>query len=525
MRFPKLRVDCCRPKHSNREPTGWKRRVQSWFRTPANIQILLIVTAIILAILIGGLIRHLVPNLTTRTAMLVGFPGELLMNMLKMLVIPLITSTLISGLATLDKKSCGKMGLCAVVYYVTTTLIAVILGIILVVSIRPGSATIKVERESGKLDKAPRLGTLDAMLDLLRNMLPDNIVKSMTHQVATRIVSTTVIRNTSNPNQTDVQPETVEKMVLTSVDSTNVLGLIVFSIAFGLCIGQIGERGKVVVDFFRAVEEVVMKLIYIIMWYAPLGIFFLVMGKILELPDLLGAIKGLGLFMATVTAGLIIHLFIVLTLIYLAMTRKNPYTLFGAMLPAFFTALGTASSSATLPITFRCLEERLQIDTRVTRFVLPIGATMNMDGTALYEAVASIFIAQVNEFNLDIGQLVTISVTATLAAIGAASVPGAGLVTMVLVLTSVGLPVNDISLVLAVDWLLDRFRTAVNVMGDSFGAGIVAHLCRKELAENPVTSKSSVDPATAFEGVIYRLHSDMELKRYENTDEAETRNF
>ncbi|TGZ59167.1 hypothetical protein CRM22_009252 [Opisthorchis felineus] len=265
MRFPKLRVDCCRPKHSNREPTGWKRRVQSWFRTPANIQILLIVTAIILAILIGGLIRHLVPNLTTRTAMLVGFPGELLMNMLKMLVIPLITSTLISGLATLDKKSCGKMGLCAVVYYVTTTLIAVILGIILVVSIRPGSATIKVERESGKLDKAPRLGTLDAMLDLLRNMLPDNIVKSMTHQVATRIVSTTVIRNTSNPNQTDVQPETVEKMVLTSVDSTNVLGLIVFSIAFGLCIGQIGERGKVVVDFFRAVEEVVMKLIYIIM--------------------------------------------------------------------------------------------------------------------------------------------------------------------------------------------------------------------------------------------------------------------
>ncbi|OON17023.1 hypothetical protein X801_07146, partial [Opisthorchis viverrini] len=141
--------------------------VRAWFRTPANIQILLIVTAIILAILIGGLIRHLVPNLTTRTAMLVGFPGELLMNMLKMLVIPLITSTLISGLATLDKKSCGKMGLCAVVYYVTTTIMAVILGIILVISIRPGTSTIKVERESGNLEKAPRLGTLDAMLDLL----------------------------------------------------------------------------------------------------------------------------------------------------------------------------------------------------------------------------------------------------------------------------------------------------------------------------------------------------------------------
>lgn len=138
-------------------------------------------------------------------------------------------------------------------------------------------------------------------------------------------------------------------------------------------------------------------------------------------------------------------------------------------------------SAGTLPVTFRCLEENLGIDKRVTRFVLPVGATINMDGTALYEAVAAIFIAQMNGIDLDGGQIVTVSLTATLASVGAASIPSAGLVTMLLILTAVGLPTQDISLLVAVDWLLDRMRTSVNVVGDSFGAGIVYHLSKAEL--------------------------------------------
>jgi len=143
----------------------------------------------------------------------------------------------------------------------------------------------------------------------------------------------------------------------------------------------------------------------------------------------------------------------------------------------------STASAATLPITFRCLEENLKIDKRVTRFVLPVGATINMDGTALYEAVAAIFIAQMNGIYLDVGQIITVSLTATAASVGAASVPSAGLITMMLVLSSVGLPLEDISLIVAVDWLLDRIRTSINVLGDAIGAGIVAHLSRFELEE------------------------------------------
>ncbi|VDP97290.1 unnamed protein product [Trichobilharzia regenti] len=211
-------------------------------------------------------------------------------------------------------------------------------------------------------------------------------------------------------------------------------GLITFSIVFGLIVGQLREKGKVLLEFFSVVEDIIMRVVRLVMWFAPIGIFFLILAKIIAIKDLKKTATGLGLYMATVTVGLIIHLFIVLALLYALILRKNPYIFFKGMLQAFLTALGTASSSATLPISLKCIEDKLKIDKRVTRFVLPVGATINMDGTALYEAVASIFIAQVNDFSLSIPQIITISLTSTLAAIGAAAVPSAGLVTMIIVL-------------------------------------------------------------------------------------------
>ncbi|CAJ0943608.1 unnamed protein product [Ranitomeya imitator] len=243
------------------------------------------------------------------------------------------------------------------------------------------------------------------------------------------------------------------KIVGLYTDGVNVLGLIVFCIVFGVVIGKMGEKGQVLVDFFNALNDATMQIVQIIMWYMPLGILFLIAGKIIEVNDW-EIFRKLGLYMATVLSGLAIHSIIVLPLIYLVIVRKNPFRFAMGMAQALLTALMISSSSATLPVTFRCAEEKNRVDKRITRFVLPVGATINMDGTALYEAVAAVFIAQLNDMNLDVGQIVTISVTATAASVGAAGVPQAGLVTMVIVLSAVGLPAEDVTLIIAVDWLL-----------------------------------------------------------------------
>ncbi|CAF1684476.1 unnamed protein product [Adineta ricciae] len=227
--------------------------------------------------------------------------------------------------------------------------------------------------------------------------------------------------------------------------------------------------------------EVVMQLVRIAMLYSPIGIFFLIVAKMLEMDTLQDFVGSLGLYMVTVLAGLFIHGFIVLPLLLFIVTRMNVFRYIRGMSQALVTAFGTASSSATLPVTYRCVEEKNHIDPRVSRFVLPVGATVNMDGTALYEAVAAIYIAQLNGIPLNAVKIIVTSLTSTLASIGAASIPQAGLVTMVIVLNALGLPSDEVRTIYAVDWLLDRFRTAINVFGDSIGCAIVQHLSRKEL--------------------------------------------
>merc|ERR1719305_1439600 len=222
---------------------------------------------------------------------------------------------------------------------------------------------------------------------------------------------------------------------------------------------------------------------------APVGVAFLIAGEILHMKSVLAELTKLVWYLVTVTLGISIHGFIVLPLIYSLVTRSLPFKFIGKMGPALATAFGTASSSATLPVTVASLEEGCRVDQRISRFILPIGATINMDGTALYEAVAALFIAQLSGVEPNIGQIIAISITATAASIGAAGIPQAGLVTMVMVLDTVGLPAEDVTIIMSVDWLLDRFRTTINVLGDSLGAGIVSHLSKDEMASLGSESK------------------------------------
>nr|XP_040024015.1 excitatory amino acid transporter 2-like isoform X2 [Gasterosteus aculeatus aculeatus]XP_040024016.1 excitatory amino acid transporter 2-like isoform X2 [Gasterosteus aculeatus aculeatus] len=463
-----------------------------------NLLLTLTVLGVILGAVSGMLLRVASP-IDPNIVMVISFPGDILMRMLKMLILPLIISSLITGLAGLDAKSSGRLGTRAMVYYMSTTIIAAVLGVILVLVIHPGNP--KLKENLGEGEKNDEVSSLDAFFDLIRNLFPENLVQACFQQIQTVTKKLEVIIE-EDINATSVEglvanitkePEFIIKKSLQFKSGMNVLGMIGFFIAFGICMGKMGEKARLMLEFFNILNEIVMKLVICIMWYSPFGIACLICGKIISIKDLEVVGRQLGMYMVTVVIGLIIHGVIFLPSIYFVIVRKNPFTFFLGIFQAWITALGTASSAGTLPVTFRCLEENLGIDKRVTRFVLPVGATINMDGTALYEAVAAIFIAQMNGIHLDPGQIVTVSLTATLASVGAASIPSAGLVTMLLILTAVGLPTQDISLLVAVDWLLDRFRTSVNVVGDSYGAGIVYHLSKAELDELDAHAAKSDD--------------------------------
>ncbi|KAK7873470.1 hypothetical protein R5R35_011817 [Gryllus longicercus] len=462
--------------------SGFRRRssllihqpVRKWLR--ANLLLALTVGSVLLGCVLGFVGRLL--HLSDASILLVSFPGEILMRMLKMFIIPLIVSSLVSGMAQLDARCSGRMGFRALAYYMSTTILAAIVGIIAVLLIHPGDPSIKTHVDTGPPPQ--RVSSLDAVLDIVRNLFPDNLIQACFQQVQTTY--TTVAKVVFHDNSTaSGEPTTYQKASLVYKDGTNVMGMIVFCLAFGLLAGQMGPRGRLMVDFFVVLNDIIMTLVSAVMWYSPFGILCLIAGKIMSIDNLAETARQLGLYMVTVILGLMVHAIITLPAIYYFFTRRNPATFFRGMLQAWVTALGTASSAATLPITFRCLEENNKIDKRVTRFVVAVGATVNMDGTALYEAVAAIFIAQMNGIPLGIGEVITVSLTATLASVGAASIPSAALITMLLILSALGLPTSDISLLFAVDWLLDRIRTSINVLGDAYGAGIVFHLSKDEL--------------------------------------------
>nr|CAD7574607.1 unnamed protein product [Timema californicum] len=279
------------------------------------------------------------------------------------------------------------------------------------------------------------------------------------------------------------------------VTGSNTLGMVVFSVVMGITLAKMKVEGRALLAFFDSLSAAMLMMTSWVIWVSPLGVFFLIAGKIIEMKSLSQLAGQLGWYFSTVMLGLTIHGFVVLPTLFIVATRRLPFRFIFNLAEACTTAFGTGSSNATLPVSMKCLEEKNNVDTRVSKFMMPIGATINMDGTALYEAVAALFIAQVRNVQLSLGQILAVSVTATMASIGAAGIPQAGLVTMVMVLDTVGLDSKDLANTLVVlsstaeDGEIevqisvgDRFRTTVNVLGDALGAGIVDHLSKGELA-------------------------------------------
>ena len=377
---------------------------------------------------------------------IIRFCGDVFLRMLMMIVIPLVVTSMICGITSLgDMRQMGRVGVWTLVYYLITGAVAVTLGITLVEIIRPG------------------VGMDDTFA-----YVSESLLGRQEPTVVGTILE--VIRGRPEVPGSGLIPSNIFQ----AANDTNVLALILFSLLFGGALTTLGEKAQPAIAFFRAANEAIMKVVRLILFFAPVGIFGLIATKIVESGGgraLAQEGQRLGWFVMTVMLGLAVHT-VVLCLLLWVLGRRNPLRYLYAMGRALLTAVSTSSSSATLPVTMECAEDA-GVSRRATGFVLPLGATINMDGTALYEATAAIFIAQSAGIPLTGVALIVVFLTATLAAIGAPGIPEAGLVTLLIVLTAVGLPAAGIGTILAIDWFLDRQRTAVNVFGDAVGAAVI----------------------------------------------------
>ena len=362
--------------------------------------------------------------------------GDLFIRLLKMIIIPLIMASMVSGVVSIGTaRNLRRIGLRTFAYYVATTLLAVAVGLILVNLIAPGRG---VEIPIAAAAPPANIAT-PSPASILKDMVPANIFAAMA--------------------------------------SGKVLSVIIFSLLLGIACAAIGEKARPLASFFKSLNAVMLKITDWIMKLAPIGIFALVTTTLARTgPAILGSLAK---YMLTVTLGLTLHACITLPIILIIFARISPIKFFRQMFSAVATAFSTASSAATLPITMECLEKKVGVPNKIAGFVLPLGATINMDGTALYEAVAAMFIAQAWSIQMTITQQLIIMLTAALASIGAAAIPGAGLVTMIIVLKAVNLPEEGIAMILVVDRLLDMCRTAVNVWGDACGTAVIAKLEEK----------------------------------------------
>ena len=369
--------------------------------------------------------------------------GTLFINALKMVVVPLVTSAIISGITNLGGGThLGRLGSKTVVYYLSTTLIAVLVGLVLANLLTPGEVNGEPAGEQLGLSASTE-ETLEGMAGRGAGDFAGILLKAVP------------------PN-----------IVAAAVEG-QLLGLIVFALLFGIFLrGQTSAGATRLRETIDGLYETMMAVTLFIIRFAPLGVFALV-AKTAATTGY-DAVQPLAWFFFTVLAALFVHAAVVMPLLIKLLARRSPVRHGRAMLPALLTAFSSASSSATLPMTIECVEKRAGVSNRSASFVLPLGATMNMDGTALYECVAVLFIAQAYGMDLTIAQQASVVIIALLTSIGVAGIPSASLVAITVILGTLGLPAEAIGLILATDRLLDMFRTAVNVWGDSVGAVLVA---------------------------------------------------
>ncbi|XP_071346201.1 excitatory amino acid transporter 3-like [Trachinotus anak] len=448
--------------------SGRGTRRSFWDIIVENIYLVSSLAGLVLGFAVGMFVKIYFP-LSEEDKFYIGFPGEILMRMFQLVSVPLIVTTVVTG-ASHSVDIPRKMARNMAVYFISTTFLSVAIGLILVMIMKPGVVSTATEDEKD-------FSTLDAFLDLIRNMVPQNLIQACFQQYQTDRLELEI--HTVEPNSSVETNDTEVQLVGNYVEGANTLGLIMCSIIFGLMLKEMGERGRIIVEVLSILNEATKYVVNLILWYLPIGVLFMIASHVVEVHDW-NSLYSMGYFVAAVVLGLLIHGAIALPAVYLLSVKSNPWPVFKGVSPALWTALLTSSSSATLPHTFQCCEQRNRINHRITRFMLPFGINVNMDGTTLYEVVAAVYVAQLNQINLDLSQLSTLGVTAAISTLKPLGMPGTGVATTLFVLSAVGLPAMEAAMLVVVKWLLDHCNTVVNVWGNCIAVAIIDQLSKKD---------------------------------------------
>ncbi|XP_054912777.1 excitatory amino acid transporter 3-like isoform X2 [Poeciliopsis prolifica] len=436
---------------------------------------------------LGFLLRAVVP-ITDEIKDWIKIPGDMLLQMLQMFGLPLIVTSVVAGVTGLNTTVSRKSAFITGGFICGSTLIAVILATFLTLTIQPGAG----EHEVHIGEESQASYVLHVILqDLIRNMVPESFFQAFYEQYKTEIVHVKKIK--PGPIRELNTNDTETKLIGGYVDGPNMIGLVIWSFTIGILLNRIGPMAKTTLEAIQCLNDAVKIMVNWILWYLPVGVLFLITEHVLDVHDW-GAVLKLTKFVGVVMAG------------------KNPLHIFRNITRALTTAFIIASSAAALPITLQCCEVNLKVDKKLCRLMLPILTSINRTATAFYEVSAAIFIAQLHDIMLDVGQLIAIGLCSSIVAFGSAGIPTTGAVTTILILKVVGLPAENAALLIGVEWILDHFITVVNVLVNVFGVVITNHVWHDDLVSlEHVPSIDRVRSITDIELDLSFLDSDEEF--------------
>ncbi|XP_064596701.1 excitatory amino acid transporter 2-like [Liolophura sinensis] len=458
----------------------------------------------------------------------IGLPGEIFLRLLRMMIIPLIVSSVISGTASLNPRSNGKISLIALGYIVATNLLGCIFGIILAVTIKPGNNNNNNDKDKNKNNKdkhnvglqtvanttAPvpstqDLQTQDIFADLIRNIFPDNVITACFQTTQTQYGEKTTNENT-----------TVLTKTLGTTSGSNIIGIIFCATVLGIATGSIGETGRPFHNFFNSAMEVVLKILRWFLWFTPIGVASLIMVSILNVDDLQTRFLQLGLLILTVTVGVLFQQLVFIPLLYFLCFFSNPLRFLVNVFPAWSIAFASTSTAVAIPEMITCCERYHGVDVRVSRFVVPFTVTLSANGSALFITASAIFIGQINHMEMNAGKVVIIGVLTAISVMALPAIPSSSIVVIVIILETLNFPAEDVALLLAVEWYLDRMRSSSNGVSHVFCALFTYRWCKnslppleKDALYLDVSKKHSVNSGIQDSGVL-ETESERKPDRY-----------